>query len=174
MIKQRMVPNCKQLILLGCLLAMPIAGAAGQEPSVRVEPPQLDGSRMVEQQTQTSVVRDYLQSWKRLDSAFDQNQAALLKEDFVGTALDKLSSTIDQQTKLGIHTRYQERSHDLTIVFYSPEGLSIQLLDTVEYEEQVVDKDKVLTTRPIRKRFLVVLTPSEVRWRVRLFQADGE
>jgi predicted PhzF superfamily epimerase YddE/YHI9 len=73
---------------------------------------------------------------------------------------------------LGIHTRYLERSHDLQIVFYSPEGLSIQLTDTVEYEEQVLDHDKVLATKPIRKRYLVVLAPAEVRWRVRIFQAE--
>lgn len=159
---------------LGCLLAAPVAGLAYQEPSVRVEPPQLAGSRPVEKQTETSVVRDYLESWKSLDTALDQNQPALLDAYFVGTARDKLANTIEEQTKLGIHTRYQERAHDLQIVFYSPEGLSIQLIDTVEYEEQVLDKDKVLATKPVRLRYLVVLTPSEVRWRVRIFQAEGQ
>jgi hypothetical protein len=137
-----------------------------------VEPLQLQGSRPVEKQTEAAVIRDYLESWKTLETALDQNQAALLDANFVGTARDKLANTIEEQTKLGIHARYQARTHDLQIVFYSPEGSSIQLIDTVEYDEQVLDGDKVLTAKPVRERYLVVLTPSEVRWRVRIFQAE--
>ena len=164
----------RHMLAMSCALAVPLAGLADQQPSVRVQPPQLQGSRPIEKQTETAVIRDYLQSWKCLQTALDQNQAALLDANFVGTARDMLADTIGEQAKLGIHTRYQERAHDLQIVFYSPEGLSIQLLDTVEYEEQVLDKDKVLASKPVRERYLVVLTPSEVRWRVRIFQADVE
>jgi hypothetical protein len=57
------------------------------------------------------------------------------------------------------------------LVFYSPEGLSIQLLDTVEYDLQVLDHDKLQTTQHIRAQYVAVLTPTEVRWKVRLFQA---
>jgi hypothetical protein len=138
-----------------------------------MEPPQLQGSRPVESQTEAAVVRDYLASWDSLRVALDQNQVAPLDAYFVGTARDKLVSTVEEQTKLGIHARYQARSHDMQFVFYSPEGSSIQLIDTVEYDEQVLDHNKVLTTKPIRERYLVVLTPSEVRWRVRIFQAEG-
>ncbi len=159
----------RSVILMSCALS--ITGWA-QEPSVRVEPPQLGGSRPVEKQTQAAVVRDYLQSWKSLQGALDGNQADLLDAYFVGIARDKLASTIDDQAKIGIHTRYQDRTHDLQIVFYSPEGLSIQMTDIVEYEQQVLDHDKVLGTKHVRTRYLVVLTPSEVRWKVRIFQAD--
>ncbi len=158
-----------KLLLMSC--AFSIAGWA-QEPSVRVDPPQLQGSRPVEKQTETAVIRDYLQSWKNLKGALDKNQADLLDANFVGIARDKLASTIDDQAKLGIHTRYQDRTHDLQIVFYSPEGLSIQMTDNVDYDEQVLDHDKILVTKRVRTRYLVVLTPSEVRWKVRIFQAD--
>lgn len=161
------------LLALSFALTMPLAASTDQ-PSIRVEPPQLQGSRPLEKQTEASVVRDYLQSWKALNSALDQNQAPLLDAYFVGTAHDKLANTIDEQTKIGIHTRYLERAHDLQIVFYSPEGLSIQLTDTVEYDEQVLDHDKILATKPIKKRYLVVLTPSEVRWRVRILQSEPD
>jgi hypothetical protein len=164
-----------RLMAMGCALTIPVAGLAGQQaPSIRVEPPQLQGSRPVEKQTETAVIRDYLQSWKSLETALDGNRTALLDANFVGAARDKLANTIEEQTKLGIHTRYRDRAHDLQIVFYSPEGLSIQLIDTVEYEEQVLDRDKVLATKTVRKRYLAVLTPSEVRWRVRIFQAEAE
>ena len=164
----------KYLLILSCALTLPMAAWADQQASVRVEPPQLHGSRPIEKQTEAAVIRDYLAAWTSLQSALDQNQAALLDANFVGPARDKLTNTIEEQSKLGIHARYQARSHDLQFVFYSPEGSSIQLIDTVEYDEQVLDHDKVLATKPLRQRYLIVLTPSEVRWRVRLFQADTE
>lgn len=163
----------RALVVMCCAMTL-TAGPFGSEPSIKVEPPQLQGSRAVEKQTEIAVVRDYLHSWKTLLAALDQNDEASLDQDFVGTARDKLANTIQEQVKAGIHARYQDRAHDLQIVFYSPEGLSIQLIDTVEYDEQVLDHDKVLATKPVRKRYVVVLTPSEVRWRVRIFQADGE
>jgi len=150
------------------LLSLP---SLAEEPSVHVQPPQLQGSRPLEKQTEASVIRDYLQSWKSMRQALDQNQAADLDQDFIGVARDRLGETIAAQARSGIHSRYQDRSHDLQIVFYSPEGLSIQMTDNVEYEEQVLDKDKVLATKVIHQRYLVVLTPSEVRWQVRILQA---
>lgn len=157
--------------LTACVLVMPMAIWADQ-PSVQVEPPNLQGSRPVEKQTETAVIRDYLQSWQTLRAAMQQNRADLLNEDFVGTAKDKLTDTIQDQAKLGLRTRYKDRSHDLRIVFYSPEGLSLQMIDTVEYDEQVLDHGKVVTTQHIRARYLVVMTPAEARWQVRIFQAE--
>jgi len=56
-------------------------------------------------------------------------------------------------------------------LFYSPDGLSIELTDKVDYEVQVIDHDKVITTQRESSRYLVVLTPAEVRWKVRVFQS---
>ncbi|HTU49521.1 MAG TPA: hypothetical protein VMF56_02950 [Acidobacteriaceae bacterium] len=154
-----------------CVLAMPMATWAAQ-PSVQVEPPNLQGSRPVEKQTEAAVIRDYLQSWQGLRLAMLQNRPDLLNEDFVGTAKYKLTDTIQDQAKLGLRTRYKDRSHDLQIVFYSPEGLSLQMIDTVEYDEQVLDHGKTLTTQHVRARYIVVMTPAEARWQVRIFQAE--
>jgi hypothetical protein len=107
-------------------------------------------------------------------SAFDQNRAALLNRDFEGEAKDKLAAAISGQIKSGIHTKYEDRSHNIQIVFYSPEGLSIQLVDNVEYDQQVFQNGKLLATQPARARYVVVMTPSQVRWRVRVFQAQPE
>ena len=155
------------------IFAMPLCLAADQ-PSVRVEPPNVKGPRQLEKQTAAAVVRDYLESWQSMAAALEQNRADLLDADFVGTAHDKLADTIRKQAGMGIHTRYQDLSHNLQIVFYSPEGLSVQLVDNVEYDEQVFLRDKALTTQHMHARYVVVLTPSEVRWRVRVFQADPE
>ncbi len=154
-----------------CALAVPMAIWADQ-PTVQVEPPDLQGSRAVESQTETAVIRDYLQSWQSLRSAMQQNRPELLDPDFAGTARDKLTDTIQEQAKLGLRTRYQDRSHHLQIVFYSPEGLSIQMMDTVEYDQQVLDHGKLLTTQHIHARYIVVMTPAEARWQVRIFQAE--
>ena len=161
------------LILCSVVAALPGAGIA-EAVAVRVEPTHLQVPRPLQDQTQAAAIRDYLQSWQTLSAAFDQNQPNLLDRDFVGAARDKLAEAVQQQTAAGIHTRYQDRSHDLQIVFYSPEGLSIELTDNVEYDVQVLDRDKVQTTQHVRACYVVVLTPAEVRWRVRVFQAQSE
>jgi hypothetical protein len=161
-------------IFIACSLLVATSAFAADQSAVRVEPTNLQGPRVLEKQTETAVVRDYLEAWKSFNTAFEQNRAALLDADFVGTAKDKLTDTIQQQSKIGIHTRYVDRSHDIQIVFYSPEGLSIQLVDQVEYDMQVFDHDKPLTTQRVRARYVAVLTPSEVRWRVRVLQALPE
>jgi hypothetical protein len=159
--------------LLASLLLTPQLDDASHA-TVRIETPELHGSRTLEKQTESAVVKDYLQSWSSLRTAMDHNDSSVLDAYFVGTARDRLVDTIQDQAKYGIHTRYTERSHDLQIVFYSPEGLSIQLMDTVSYDEEVLQKDKVLATKPVTRRYLVVLTPSEVRWRVRILQSEAQ
>jgi hypothetical protein len=160
------------LLVMICVLVLPFPLRADQ-PTVYVEPPNLQGSRPVEKQTETAAIRDYLESWQSFRAALDRNEPTLLDQDFTGIARDRLADTIAQQLKLGIHTRYEDRMHHLQIVFYSPEGLSIQIVDTVEYDQQVLEHDKVLATRRMRARYLVVLTPTEVRWKVRIFQTQA-
>ncbi len=165
-----------RLLLIVCSLAIPTAALAdgpANGPSVQIEPPQLHGSRPLDRQTETSVVRDYLQSWQALNGALSGNNPSLLEEDFIGFAHDKLAETIAEQAKAGVETRYKDLSHDLQFVFYSPEGQSIQLIDTVEYREQLLEHGKQVTTRQVKARYVVVLTPAQVRWQVRVFQAGA-
>jgi hypothetical protein len=169
--------RCKRLRPIGLVmlsaLLLPFS-ALGQEPTVQVETPQLEGSRTLEPVTATAVVRDYLESWQTLRPALDQNRAGLLDADFVGDAHDKLASTVHDQIAAGLHTRYSDRSHDVRIVFYSPDGLSIQLIDDVVYDQQVFSGAKELATESVHARYVVVLSPSEVRWRVRVLQGLPE
>ena len=141
---------------------------------MRVEATDSLGPRTLEKQTKAAVVRDYLQAWGSFSRAFEQNRADILDADFVGVAREKLEDTIREQAKLGIQTRYRDGAHDIQLVFYSPEGLSLQLVDTVEYDVQILDHEKVLTTQHVRARYVAVLTPTEVRWKVRVFQAEPE
>lgn len=156
------------------ILCSATSSFAVDNPTVRVEPSHLQGPRPLEKQTETAAVRDYLKAWQRLTEAFAENRSDLLDSSFVGDARDKLAATILEQAKLGIRTRYQDRAHDVRVVFYSPEGLSIQLIDKVDYDVQIVERDKVQAVQKVSAQYIAVLTPSEVRWRVRIFQGDSE
>jgi hypothetical protein len=155
-----------------CAVLGAASGIGSAQATVLVEPANLQGSRPLPSQTGTAAVRDYLESWQSLRIALEQNRADLLDSSFVGTAKDKLTDTIQQQAALGIRTHYQDRAHDIQIIFYSPEGLSIELTDKVEYDVQVLDNDRVKAIQHVIARYVIVLTPAEVRWRVRVFQAE--
>jgi hypothetical protein len=162
----------KPLLLVACILAT-LTLAGFEQPAVQVDPDS-GGPRTLEAQTRGAVVRDYLQAWKTMNGALQENRADLLDASFVGIAKDKLAETVRQQQALGMKTNYRDLSHDLKIVFYSPEGLSIQVVDTVQYEVQVIDHDRVQATQHLSTRYVAVLTPTEVRWKVRIFQAQPE
>jgi len=141
---------------------------------VHVAPAHLNGPRELSPVTEQAAIRDYLESWKDLTAALEENRPSLLDADFVGTAKDKLTATIQEQAALGIQTRYQPIHHNIQIIFYSPEGLSIQLADNIEYDVQILNKGAAQTARQVHARYIAVLTPTEVRWRVRLLQASSE
>lgn len=153
------------------LLAGLLLGA--DRPTVEVAIADTTGSRSVEKHTQASVVRDYLAAWHAMGQAMEQNQPELLDAFFVGVAKDKLAETVRAQQNLGIQSAYQEQSHHLQIVFYSPEGLSIQLLDDVEYDLVIGKHGKTLGTQHVRTRYVAVLTPTESKWKVRIFQGGS-
>lgn len=153
-------------IFLACLLL-----SASIEPAVRVSPMDSVGPRPVEAQTQSSVIRDYLLAWQTMSTAMAENRPELLDGYFVGQAKEKLTDTIREQQKIGIHASYLDKSHDIKVVFYSPEGLSIQLLDEVEYDVDVRNGDHGLGAQHMRARYVAVLTPTESEWKVRVFQS---
>lgn len=162
--------------MLKSILAVCVAFAATRQSCVaqavvRVDAAHLATPRPLNEQTRTAAIRDYLQAWQSMSAALEQNRADLLDADFVGMARDRLGTRVHDQAALAITTRYQDRSHDIQLLFYSPEGLSIELADTADYDVQVFSHGKLLATDPEHARYIVVLTPSEVRWRVRIFQA---
>lgn len=160
--------------LILCIVFAAASSIGSAQATVHMEPANLQGPRPLPDQTGKAAIRDYLQSWQSFGAAFEQNRAELLDPAFVGAARDKLAQTIQQQAALGICTHYQDRSHDLQIVFYSPDGLSLELTDKVYYDVQLLDQGRVKMTQHLSARYVIVLTPAEVRWRVRVFQSASE
>ena len=161
-------------ILLASAIGTSIPAIAGDQPAVRIEPPSAQGPRQLQDQTAKAAIQDYIDSWQSMSKALDQNRPDLLDRDFVGSAREKLAATIKDQSAAGIRAVYKDHSHDVQVLFYSPEGLSIELADTVQYDAEFRDHDKVIGSEQVRSRYIVVLTPSEVRWRVRIFQAQTD
>jgi len=164
----------RKLVLVLCSAFAASLPLNASQPAVRVAPTDLQGPRTLNEQTRSAVIRGYLDAWQSAAAALQQNRPELLDRNFVGTAKDKLTDTIHDQVTTGISTRYLDRTHDLKIVFYSPEGLSVQLVDNVEYDVEIFDQGKIQTTQKAHARYVVVMTPAEVRWRVRIFQGEPE
>jgi hypothetical protein len=162
----------KHFLSVAILLSAPMAfGSTGA--SVQVTPPNVHGSRTVEPSTERAVVQDYLQSWKSLQSALSHNDAQVLSRDFVGTALTTLTQTVQNQQSLGLSTVDSHPSHHIQIIFYSPNGLSIQLMDTLSYREEVLQHGRSIGSKEMHAHFLAVLTPGATRWMVRVLQAES-
>jgi hypothetical protein len=155
--------------LLAVLAPHPARAADPQLPSVQLN---IDsaGGRPVEELTRKSVARDYARAWQSLAQALEQNRAELIDNDFVGIAEEKFAAAVADQAKAGLRTRYIDHGHKVDVLFYSPEGLSIELRDTASLERQVLDGDKVLFSEQVTAHYVSLMTPTEVRWKVRLLQ----
>ena len=147
--------------------------ASSPQSGVHVAPMDSVGPRPIEPQTQSSIIRDYLAAWKTLNRTMNENRPDLLDAYFVGQAKQELADTVRQQKNAEIHTKYEDTSHNIRVVFYSPEGLSIQLIDDVEYEMQVRSGDGTVGTNHVQTRYVAVLTPTESKWKVRIFQGGA-
>ncbi len=156
------------MVAVAAIASMFSLGA--DHPDVRVTADSV-GPRTLEQQTKAAVVRDYLRAWQTMNNALGDNRADLLNDSFAGLAREKLANTIHEQQALDIRTTYRDRSHDLKIVYNSPEGLSIQLIDDVQYDVVVHRNGQTLGPEPVRSRYVVVMTPTESTWKVRIFQS---
>jgi len=159
---------------LSSLLVVPALAvlllSSTSQTAVHVEPMDSVGPRPIEAQTRSSIIRDYLAAWQCLNQATLQNRPDLLDPYFVGQARQTLGETIQAQQNLAIRTTYQDTSHNIRVVFYSPEGLSIELLDDIEYDVDVHAGQQALGSSHVQTRYIAVLTPTESRWKIRVFQ----
>ena len=143
--------------------------AADPQPSIKLDVSNA-GPREFEDQTQRSIVRDYGRAWALMRDALEQNNSRILERYFAGIAKDKLTEAVKQQQESGVRVRYLDRSHALHALFYSPEGTAIEARDTAQIEMQILDGGKVVHSEQLTQPFLVLFTPAEDRWKVRLLE----
>ena len=105
-----------------------------------------------------------------MTEALDQNRADLLSANFIGTAGDKLTATIQEQTKAGLHQHITDQGHTVDAVFYSPEGSAIELHDTAHLQIDVMDGSKVVHTENATVHYVALLTAAENSWKVRVLE----
>jgi hypothetical protein len=126
--------------------------------------------RAVEPTTADAIQRNYTHAWRSLASALEQNRADLLSEDFVGGARAQWQEAIHAQQQNGLSRRVTDRGHKVQISFYSPDGSAIQAIDTADLEIEYREGSRVLSSERVQARYLVLLTPAENSWKVRILQ----
>jgi hypothetical protein len=129
------------------------------------------GPRNVEEQTRKAVIRDYGAAWAALGKALDQNRPDQLGDLWVGFARQQFMAAIAQQKSSGLRVRYVDSGHQLDGVFYSPEGSTLELRDTAQLQQELLDGDTVVQSQNVTAHFLVVMTPSADHWQVRILQS---
>jgi hypothetical protein len=127
--------------------------------------------REIEETTQKALARDYATAWQAMSEALDQNRADVLSANFLGTAGDKLTATIQEQTKAGLHQHITDQGHSVEAVFYSPEGSAIELHDTAHLQIDVMDGSRVVHTENATVHYVALLTAAENSWKVRVLEA---
>jgi len=157
------------LLALAVLVLFASLAVAQDLPSVQLNTNNVTGKQL-EDLTQKAVARDYAKAWSTFAKAMETNNADLVDGDFVGVAADKLTAGIEQQAKSGLHQRYVDHGHKVDVLFYSPDGTSMQLRDTTQLEVQLLEGDKVLHSDNVTRQYISLMTPTEVRWKVRVLQ----
>ena len=163
------------IILIGLLVVLTTAAPsilkalAADSPKVEVSANNAK-PREVEDVTRAAIQREYTNAWKSLAEALANNNAGALDASFTGIARKALGERIAQQLQAGITVKIVDRGHDAQIVFYSPEGSSIQLKDVADLEIQYLDGGKVVHSERVKQNYIALLTVGEERWKVRVLQ----
>lgn len=160
------------MLIVVMLLGLPyslFAADTPKTPEVRLDASKA-GPREVEEQTQASIVRDYGKAWQGLEQSLEQNRADLLSGSFVGYALEGWGQTVKAQKSAGLSRRYVDHGHHIEVSFYSSDGSAMQLRDTAQLEVQYLDSGKVTHSETMTARYLVLMTPAENSWKVRILQ----
>ncbi|MGC1786714.1 MAG: hypothetical protein WA718_08250 [Terriglobales bacterium] len=155
-----------------CLALRFPANAQDSASSVNV---QLDsknaGPRVVESLTERAILRDYRSAWAGISHALEFNVVDPIEQPFTGDAKSVLKETIASQQKSSMRQRYVAQNHKLEAVFYAPEGDVIELHDTAEYQQQILDGGKTIQEQRVVLHYVVLMTPSADRWVIRQLQS---
>lgn len=152
------------------LLSMIFAGApAICAPNVELSTAGA-GPRQMEPTLQQSIPRDYVKAWQVLSTALEAGDPALLDQYWIGVAHDKFRRLVRDEAQTGIKVRYRDISHKLQAMFYPSDGAALLLYDNVQLEMEVQQSTRVIHSQKISTRYLVLMTPAQDRWVVRVLQ----
>jgi hypothetical protein len=127
--------------------------------------------REVNDTVQQAVLRDYSAAWQALTLALADNNPAVLNDNFIGFAQDKLTQRIKDQQHTGLKTRIVDHGHSVDAVFYSTEGAAIELRDTATLETQILGGGTVIHSERAQLQYYVIMTGAEDRWKVRVLES---
>ncbi len=156
--------------LLVAALVVLVIPAGAQELKLTGSP----AGREMQEATRQSIARAYSHAWQVWADAVAQNREDLLDAAFLGTARENFAQLIRHQKASGLRQRCVDRGHKVELLFYSPEGLSVQLRDRAQFEVQILNGDSVIHREQVTMNYIALLTPTEVTWKVRLLQAVPE
>lgn len=126
--------------------------------------------RPVEEKTALSIQRDYAHAWQSLASALESNNAELLNENFTGTARQQWQQAIQGQRQNGLNRHIVDHGHKVHVTFYSLDGSALEAKDTADLEIQYREGERVLSSERVQAHYLVLLTPAEADWKLRILQ----
>lgn len=159
------------MLMVAVILGLPqsLFGQGPKGSEVRIDTSKAT-PRDVEDQTKDSVIRDYGKAWQSLEQALEDNRPDLLDANFVGYAQDRWLQTVKAQKAAGLSRRIVDHGHQLQVLFYSADGSAMQLRDTAQLEIQYRDGSKVVHKESLSAHYLVLMTPAENSWKVRVLQ----
>ncbi|HEY6972345.1 MAG TPA: hypothetical protein VJA94_24250, partial [Candidatus Angelobacter sp.] len=98
--------------LFVCTVPLLVWAFADSRPNVQLN---VDNVRphQLEEQTRSSIVRDYALAWRELNDALANNAIAPLSNHFTGYALQKLTQRVKDQQEHGLKTRIIDHGHKL-------------------------------------------------------------
>ena len=162
--------NLCMVLLLAAIVVPRTALAATIPEPLRSFDTASAAPRPVEETTATAVARDYAHAWRALAEALEKNQASLLEENFTGLARQQWQEAVRQQQQNKLSRRIIDRGHNLRVTFYSLDGSALEAVDTAELEVEYRDGSTVLSSQRVQARYMVLLTPAENSWKVRILQ----
>lgn len=130
------------------------------------------GPRQMEPTLEQSIPRDYAKAWQSLSAALEGCDPASLEQYWVGIAHDKFQRMVEDQARTGIQVRYRDISHHLQPLFYPTDGAALLLNDNAQIEITVLKSGNVIHRETRSERYLVLMTPAQDRWLVRVLQSS--
>jgi hypothetical protein len=170
MIALRLAALCLIILLASAWIPLMIHARTSNPGALQSFDAASAAPRAMEDTTAVAIQRDYAHAWRSLVSALEANRADLLDENFTGGARQQWQDAIHAQQRNGLSRRIIDHGHQMRVTFYSPDGSAVEAVDAADLEIEYREGDKLLSSERIQARYLVLLTPAENSWKLRILQ----